>query len=66
MGGKATIEGTIAKIEALFNGEDQDPELPTAMDSMNDPNLHLTAHGRKLARKYLKELLDSWKKKNVQ
>jgi hypothetical protein len=56
---KAMIEGTIDKIEALFNGDDQDPELPTAMDSMNDPNLHLTAHGRKLARKYLKELLAS-------
>jgi hypothetical protein len=53
---KATIEGTIDKIESLFN-DDQDPELPTAMDSMNDPSLHLTAHGRKLARKYIKELL---------
>jgi hypothetical protein len=56
---KATIKGTIDKIEALFNSEDQDPELPTAMDSMDDPNLHLTAHGRRLARKYLRELLDA-------
>ena len=57
---KVSIQGTIDKIEALFN-DDQDPELPTAMDSMDDPSLHLTAHGRKLARKYLKELLDSRK-----
>ena len=56
---KPTIQGTIDKIEALFDGNDQDWELPTAMDSENDPNLHLTMHGRKLARKYIKELLDS-------
>jgi hypothetical protein len=57
---KPTIEGTIDKIESLFDG-DQDWELPTAIDTMDDPNLHLTAHGRKLARKAIKDLLDSRK-----